>query len=132
LHAAARVSTTPSMNLALLIALGLGAGVLAGMFGIGGGLVIVPGLVILLNLDPKTAAGTSLAALVLPTGLLGAYEYYRAGLVDIRAALIVAAGLFFGAFFGARLIVGMDPLVAKRTYAVFLFAMGARLLFSGK
>ena len=67
------------MNLALLVGLGLGAGILAGMFGIGGGLVIVPGLVFLLKLDPRAAAGTSLAALVLPTGLLGAYEYYREG-----------------------------------------------------
>jgi len=120
------------MNLALMVALGLGAGVLAGMFGIGGGLVIVPGLVILLHLDPKTAAGTSLAALVLPTGLLGAYEYYREGLVDVRAALIVAGGLFFGAYFGAKIIVGLDPLMARRVYAVFLFAMGARMLFSEK
>jgi uncharacterized membrane protein YfcA len=120
------------MNLALLIALGLGAGVLAGMFGIGGGLVIVPGLVILLKMDPKTAAGTSLAALVLPTGLLGAYEYYREGFMDIRAAVVVALGLFIGAFFGAKLVVGLDPLLAKRLYACFLFAMGARLLFSTK
>jgi uncharacterized membrane protein YfcA len=120
------------MNLALLVALGLGAGVLAGMFGIGGGLVIVPGLVILLRLDPKTAAGTSLAALVLPTGLLGAYEYYRAGMIDMRAAIIVAIGLFIGAYFGAKIIVGMDPLLARRIYAVFLFVMGARMLISPK
>ena len=120
------------MNLALLVALGLAAGLLAGMFGIGGGLVIVPGLVLLVGLDPKTAAGTSLAALVLPTGLLGAYEYYRGGFMDIRAALIVAVGLFVGAYFGAKLMVGVDPLLARRAYAVFLFIMGARMLWTGK
>ena len=120
------------MNFALLAALGLGAGVLAGMFGIGGGLVIVPGLVFLLKLDPKTAAGTSLAALVLPTGLLGAYEYYRGGYLDLRAAAVIALGLFVGAYFGARLMVGMNALVSRRVYAVFLLAMGARMLFSAK
>jgi uncharacterized membrane protein YfcA len=120
------------MNVFLMVLLGLGAGVLAGMFGIGGGLVIVPGLVIVAGMSPKMAAGTSLAALVLPTGLLGAFEYYRAGLVDFRAALIVAVGLFVGAYFGAKIIVGLDPLMARRVYAVFLFIMGARLLFSGK
>jgi len=120
------------MDLALLVALGLGAGVLAGMFGIGGGLIIVPGLMLLLKFDPKTAAGTSLAALVLPSGLLGALEYYRAGLIDLRAALIVAGGLFVGAYFGARFVIGVDPLIARRAYAIFLFAMGARLLFSAK
>jgi uncharacterized membrane protein YfcA len=120
------------MNLALLVGLGLGAGVLAGMFGIGGGLVIVPGLVLLIGLDPKTAAGTSLAALVLPTGLLGAYEYYREGFMDVRAALIVAIGLFVGAYFGAKVVVGLDPLLMRRLYAVFLFVMGARMLISAK
>jgi hypothetical protein len=118
------------MNLALLIALGLLAGVLAGMFGIGGGLIIVPGLVLVLKVDAKMAAGTSLAALVLPTGLLGALEYYRSGLIDIKAACIVAGGLFVGAYFGARLMVGLDPLMAKRIYGGFLLLMGARLLFS--
>jgi uncharacterized protein len=119
-------------NLLLVVALGLGAGVLAGMFGIGGGLVIVPGLVLLLKLDPKMAAGTSLAALVLPTGLLGAFEYYRSGYVDLKAAIIVAIGLFLGAYVGARLIVGLDPILTRRLYGVFLLFMGARLLISGK
>jgi uncharacterized membrane protein YfcA len=118
------------MNTVLLGLLGLGAGVLAGMFGVGGGLVIVPGLILLLHLDPKAASGTSLAALVLPTGLLGALEYYRAGLVDLRAALIVSAGLFVGAYFGAKLVVGLDANLARRAYAVFLVAMGARLFFT--
>jgi len=118
------------MNLALLVLLGLGAGVLAGLFGIGGGLVIVPGLVLLANMDARMAAGTSLAALVLPTGLLGAWEYYREGLMDVRAALVVALGLFVGAYFGAKLTVGLDALLARRLYAGFLVLMGARLFFA--
>jgi uncharacterized protein len=116
------------MNIVFLTLLGLAAGVLSGMFGIGGGLVIVPGLVLALQLDPKAATGTSLAALVLPTGLLGALQYYRAGLVDIRAALVVAGGLFIGAFFGAKLMIGLDEVIAKRIYGAFLLMIGARLL----
>jgi len=100
------------------------------MFGIGGGIVIVPALVLLLKVDPKAAAGTSLAALVLPTGLLGAYEYYRAGLIDVKAAAIVAGGLFLGGYLGAKLVVGLDPLLARRIYGVFLVAMGARLFLA--
>ncbi len=118
------------MHLLLLAVLGLGAGLLAGMFGIGGGVVLVPGLVLLVHQDPRTASGTSLAALVLPTGLLGALEYYRAGHVDVRAALVIAAGLFAGAFFGAKLVIGFDPALARRAYAVFLVAVGARLFFT--
>jgi uncharacterized membrane protein YfcA len=123
---------TVNTDLLLLVALGLGAGVLAGMFGVGGGLVIVPGLVLLLKLDPKMAAGTSLGALVLPTGLLGAYEYYRSGYIDLKAAVVVAVGLFLGAYVGARIMIGLDPALTRRLYGIFLLLMGARLLISAK
>lgn len=112
-----------------LIAVGLIAGVLAGMFGIGGGLVIVPGLIYAAKLSQSEAIGTSLSALVLPVGLLGALEYYRTGNVNVKAALIVAAGLLIGTYFGARILLSMQPHIARRVYAVFLLVMGARMLF---
>src|SRR5467141_1517268 len=83
--------------------IGLVGGVVAGLFGVGGAIVIVPALVLLVKLPPHTASGTSLAALLLPVGLLGAVEYYRRGQVNIPYAIILSAGLFVGAFIGANL-----------------------------
>src|SRR5262245_7373140 len=92
----------PSMMLTFLC-IGLAAGVLSGLFGIGGGLLIVPALVVFSGFPTRTALGTSLGALLLPVGLLGAYTYWENGHVNVRASLLIAAGLFGGAFVGARL-----------------------------
>ena len=107
--------------------IGLVGGVLSGLFGIGGGLVIVPGLIILAGFSTTTAAGTSLAALLLPVGLFGALEYYRAGQVDVRAALIIALGILVGAYFGARIGTSLDPVLAQRAFGIFLLIVGVRL-----
>jgi len=115
-----------------LLAIGLGAGVLAGMFGIGGGLVIVPALLYFLKISEVDAIGTSLAALIPPVGLLGAMEYYRTGHVNLKYALLVAAGLFVGSYFGARIILALPPLVIRRVYAVFLVIVAARMLLASK
>jgi uncharacterized protein len=115
-----------------LIAIGLVAGVLAGMFGIGGGLVIVPALLLLMKMTEVQAIGTSLAALIPPVGLLGALEYHRNGYTNLRYALIIAAGLFVGSYFGARIIMSLPPLTIRRVYAVFLVAVAARMLLASK
>ena len=87
----------------LYLAIGLGAGLLSGLFGIGGGIVIVPALLFLAKMPFSTATGTSLGALLLPVGALGAYSYYKNGHVDARVSLLLAVGLFIGAYFGAQL-----------------------------
>jgi len=87
------------MSTLILLGIGLAAGVLSGMFGIGGGIIIIPALLYLVKLKEVQAIGTSLAALIPPVGLLGAYEYYRHGDIHLRAAALIAAGLFVGAFF---------------------------------
>ena len=99
------------------ILIGAAAGVLSGLFGIGGGVVIVPALLYLAGMTPLAATGTSLGALLLPVGALGAWEYYRNGNLDIRASLFIALGLFLGAFFGARLAQNLTPLMLKRSFA---------------
>src|ERR1035441_985531 len=111
-----------------LIAIGLAAGVLAGMFGIGGGLVIVPALLFFIKLSEGDSIGTSLAALIPPVGLLGAMEYYPRRPVNLKYALVIAAGLFLGSYFGARIILALPPLTIRRIYAVFLVLGAARLL----
>jgi uncharacterized protein len=107
--------------------IGLIGGVLSGLFGIGGGLVIVPALILVAGFPIAKAAGTSLAALLLPVGLFGALEYYRAGHVDIQAAAVIAIGLLVGAYFGARIGTSLSPQVAQRAFGVFLLVVGARL-----
>lgn len=120
------------MTTFILLAIGLVAGVFAGMFGIGGGLIIVPALLFLVKLREVEAVGTSLAALIPPVGLLGAAEYYRNGFINIRYAGLVALGLFVGAFFGARIMISLPPELIRRLYGIFLLVIAARMLITGK
>jgi uncharacterized membrane protein YfcA len=115
-----------------LLGIGLVAGVFAGMFGIGGGLIIVPALIFLVKFKELEAIGTSLAALIPPVGLLGAAEYYRNGYINFRYALLIAAGLFVGAYFGAKIMIGLPPHVIRRIYAAFLFLIATRMMIMGK
>jgi len=116
----------------ILLAIGLTAGVLSGMFGIGGGLIIVPALLLILKMEQFQALGTSLAALIPPVGLLGAAEYYRNGHINMKYAALIALGLFVGAYFGARITLGMSPELVRKLYAVFLLVVAARILIWGK
>jgi len=113
-----------------LCALGGAAGVLSGMFGIGGGLVIVPALVLIFDFDIKTAIGTSLFVILLPTGLLGVLEYHKQGQLRVPAGLLIALGVFVGAFFGAKLAGAVSATTMKRCYAMFLLLVAAYFLFS--
>lgn len=111
----------------IYLLIGLGAGVLSGLFGIGGGVVIVPALVGIGGFTIHRATGTSLAALLLPVGILGAIEYHRQGHVDVKAALVVAAGLAIGAWFGARGAQQIDSATLQRGFALFLVAIAVRM-----
>jgi uncharacterized membrane protein YfcA len=105
----------------ILIVVGLAAGVLSGILGIGGGLLIVPALIFLLGMSQKQAQGTSLAILLLPIGILAVIEYYRAGHIDLKMAGFVALGFVFANH------VGDD--VLKKVFAVFLVAVAAKMFF---
>ena len=118
------------MTVFLFLVIGAVAGVLSGMFGIGGGLVIVPALMLIAKMSPLTATGTSLGALLLPVGALGAWEYYRNGNIEIKASLLIALGLVAGAWFGARLAHTMGDATLKRVFAVFLVIVAGRIWFT--
>ena len=118
------------MNWLLVGLIGLTAGVVSGLFGVGGAILIIPGLVLLLGLSQHAAQGTSLAVLLLPVGFLGALQYYKRGEVNVPYAAIIAIGLFFGAFLGAKLAGTMGDLALRRAFGVFLLLVAARLLFS--
>lgn len=107
--------------------IGLVAGALSGMFGIGGGVVVVPALVLLLGYGQKTATGTSLLALLLPVGALALVAYARAGHVNVRAGLLVSAGIFTGTLVGATFALGRSEATLRRLFAVLLVALAVRL-----
>lgn len=114
----------------IFLAIGLAAGLLSGVFGIGGGILIVPALLFFARMTPATATGTSLGALLLPVGALGAWQYYKSGHVNVTASLLISLGLFLGAYFGARVGLSLDPATAKRAFAVFLLLVSARIWFT--
>jgi hypothetical protein len=109
---------------------GVAGGVAAGMFGVGGGILIVPALVLLCGFDQHRAQGTSLVALVLPSGLLGLLEYSRAGYVSWRVGLVLMPGVFFGAIVGGRLAQTLKSLPMRRVFAVLMFSIGLWETFS--
>lgn len=117
------------MTLFLALLLGLTAGLASGLFGIGGGIIMVPLMLILLKFEPQKAIGTSLAAMIPPVGLLGAREYWIAGRIDLPVAAMLALGILIGAYFGARLNLNLDPGLVKKVYGTFLVAMGVKMLF---
>jgi uncharacterized membrane protein YfcA len=108
------------------IIIGLIAGVLAGLFGIGGGVIIVPALILLAHMKPQMATGTSLGALLLPVGILGAWQYYRQHSLNVHASLWIALGLVVGAYFGAMLAMKLPPRELQRLFAVFLLFVAIR------
>jgi uncharacterized protein len=111
-----------------MLILGLSAGVLSGLFGIGGGLVIVPVLVLIFGFDTKMAVGTSLFVILLPTGLLGVWEYWKNGEMKIAAGLWIALGVFCGVYFGARMAGALSAVTMRRLYAVFLLVVAIYFL----
>ncbi len=116
----------------IVLLIGLGSGVLAGMFGIGGGTVIVPLMMLFVGFSLKQAVGTSLTALLLPVGLLGAIEYYRSGQINIIAAICLIIGLFIGTYFGAKLTLSLPELYVKRAFGVLLSILAIRYLTFSK
>ena len=116
-----------------LLVLGGAAGILSGLFGIGGGAILVPALILILGFGIQRAAGISLAALLLPVGILGVWEYFRTGRLgrpDVVLALWLALGLFLGAWVGARLGQNLSGHVLRRGFALLLVALAIRLWFA--
>lgn len=114
------------------LTIGLVAGLLSGLFGIGGGVVIVPALILVTKMAPETATGTSLASLLLPVGALGAWYYYRHGYVQIGPAAWIALGLVVGAWLGAHVALKLPTRDLQRAFAVFLAFVAGHLWLSAR
>ncbi|OFV89803.1 MAG: permease [Acidobacteria bacterium RIFCSPLOWO2_12_FULL_65_11] len=108
---------------------GVLTGIVGGLFGIGGAAVLVPILVLAFGFSQQQAQGTSLMVLLPPIGILAALQYYRAGFVDVRVALLIAAGFLVGAFGGATVAVRVPSVLLQRGFGVLLVALGLQMVF---
>ena len=113
-----------------LIAIGLMAGIFGGIFGVGGAIVMIPAMVYFLGVDQHTAQGTSLAVMLPPIGLFAAYNYYKAGQVNIWYALIIAISFMIGGYFGSKIALNLPEQLMKKVFAVFLILIAVKLIFS--
>lgn len=117
------------MQVLLYLLLGLIAGILSGVVGIGGGTIIIPALVFLFGFTQHKAQGTTLALMVPPIGMLAAWTYYKQGFVDLRAALFIVLGFFVGGLLGARVAVGIPDAVLRKVFGVYLLIVAAQMFF---
>lgn len=117
-------------TLIILIAIGLAAGILSGLVGLGGGLVIIPALVMALGMSQKAAQGTSVAIMLPPIGILAAWNYYKAGFVDIKYALIIAATFILGGWLGSKFALALPEATVRRIFAGIMIITALKMIFS--
>lgn len=116
----------------ILIAIGLAAGILSGMFGIGGGVIMVPALVFFMAMSQQNAQGTSIGLMLLPIGALAAYNYHQEGNLNIKYGLIIAAAFVIGGYFGSKFSLGMSEAVLKKSFGVLMLGIALKMIFFSK
>jgi uncharacterized membrane protein YfcA len=112
----------------LFVLLGLAVGVFSGLIGVGGGIVLVPALILLFGFPQHMAQGTSLLMLVPPVGILAAYTYWKNGMADVRVAGLLCAGFVLGGLLGAKLAVGLPEALLRRIFGAVLLAISLKML----
>ncbi|HAO93945.1 MAG: permease [Deltaproteobacteria bacterium GWC2_56_8] len=117
------------MDIISFIVLGVLAGAVSGLVGIGGGLVVVPALVFLFGFSQHQAQGTTLAMMVPPIGLLAAWTYYKAGNADLKVAGFLCIGFFIGGLIGAKTANVIPTGVLKKVFGAFLLIVSLRMIF---
>jgi uncharacterized membrane protein YfcA len=118
------------MNIILYVLLGLLTGIFSGMFGLGGGIVVIPALVLIFGLSQHLAQGTTLAMMVPPIGLLAAWTYYKEGFVDLKIAGLLCLGFFFGGLLGAKFVVGLPEPVLRKIFGVVLLLISLKMILT--
>ena len=116
----------------IIIIVGLAAGMLSGLVGVGGGIIIVPSLVYFIGFSQKTAQGTSLAMIMLPVGIFGVMQYYKQGHVDFRIVGLLAIGFLAGSFFGSKIALSLSQETVKKIFAVLMIIIAIKMLFIDK
>lgn len=117
-------------TLLILVVIGLLAGAIGGVLGISGAIIIIPSLVLLLGLSQHEAIGTSLAFALPPIGLLATYNYYQAGQVNFKYALVLAVAFIIGSFFSSKLATGIPENTIRKIFSIFLILVAIKMFFS--
>jgi len=115
----------------ILVLIGLVAGTLSGLIGIGGAIIIIPSLILFLGMNQYDAQGTSLATMLLPIGLLAALNYYKEGALNIKYAAIIAVAFFLGGWLGSKIALDIPQTVLRKVFAITLFIIAVKM-FLGK
>jgi uncharacterized membrane protein YfcA len=118
-----------SGTIAGALALGVVIGCISGVVGIGGGAFLIPALVYFYGMSQIKAQGTSVATLLLPIGIFAFWEYYKAGHVDVKLALLIGVGFAIGGWFGGAYAQHLSETVLRRSFAVLLVLLAAKLAF---
>jgi uncharacterized membrane protein YfcA len=114
----------------ILVIIGLFTGAFAGVLGIGGGLIMIPALIFFLGYSQHQAIGTSLAVMLPPIGFFAAYNYYKAGFVDIKYSLIIAAAFMVGSFFTSKIAINIPENAVRKAFSVLLVIVAIKMFFS--
>ena len=116
------------LTVLLLLLIGLAAGTLSGLVGVGGGIIVVPALVFALGFNQQEAQGTSLGLLLLPIGIFAVINYYKQGYIDIRVVVIMSIAFVIGAYLGSKFALTLPEITVKRIFAIVLFWAGIKML----
>ena len=121
-----------TQTILIVIIIGLAAGMLSGLVGVGGGLIIVPALVYFLGMSQHSAQGTSLALILLPVGILGVLTYYKQGHIDVKVVGLLAIGFIAGSFLGSKIAINVSQDTIKKCFAVLMLLVAVKMLFFDK
>jgi len=117
-------------DVVILLCVGVAAGFLSGLIGIGGGIIIVPVLVYYFTMNQKMAQGTTLFMFMLPIGFLGVYNYYKEGQIDFKSALIMSLTFIIGSYFGSKTALVIDTKLVKQIFGAMIVLIGLKMLFN--
>jgi uncharacterized protein len=125
-------TTMDIQTMLIIILVGIAAGILGGMVGVGGGIIIVPALVYFIGFSQKTAQGTSLGLIMLPVGIFGVLQYYKQGHVDFKVVGMLAVGFLLGSYFGSKIALSLPQETVKKIFAVLMILIAIKMLFFDK
>ncbi len=117
-------------QLIIVLVIGLMAGIVSGALGVGGGIIIVPSLIFFLGFSQHMAQGTSIAILMLPTGILAVMQYYKNGYVDVKVALLLMLLFVVGAYFGSLVSLSLPDKVLKKIFGIFMLLVSLKMIFA--